>query len=80
MVHTGKPKRGEAAHAVPADGDVDLGVLQHVAHVERSGDVGRRNDERKYRFAGFIARVINAGFHPPLSPMGLEPLGFVHFF
>jgi len=29
------------------DDDVDLGMLQHVAHVERTGHVGGRNDERK---------------------------------
>ena len=80
VIGAGEPERGVAAHAMPADGDVDLGVLQHVAHVERAGDVGRRNDERKYRFAGLECGVVDAGFDPPLSPVGLEPLGLVNFF
>ena len=37
-----QPQRGQAAHALPANNDVDLGVLQHVAHVEVAGNVGRR--------------------------------------
>ena len=35
VVGAGQPERVVAAHAVPADGDIDLGVLEHVAHVER---------------------------------------------
>ena len=35
VVGARQPQRDVAAHAVPADGDVDFGVLQHVAHVER---------------------------------------------
>ena len=31
-----------AAHAVPAGEDVHLGLVQHVAHVQPAGDVGRR--------------------------------------
>ena len=33
---------------MPADGDVDLGVFEHVADVQRPGHVGRRDDQRKY--------------------------------
>ena len=40
-------ERIEAGHAAPADLGVDDGVLEHVAHVERTGDVGRRYGERK---------------------------------
>ena len=55
VVGAGQPERVVAEHAMPADGDVDLGVLEHVADVERAGDVGRRNDERKYAAAGVSA-------------------------
>ena len=41
VVHAGKPEGAFATHAVPADEHVDLGVLEHVAHVDRAGDVGR---------------------------------------
>ena len=47
VVGAGEPEGVVAEHAMPADGDVDLGVLEHVADVERAGDVGRRDDERK---------------------------------
>ena len=50
-----EPERDVAAHAMPADGNVDFGVLQHVAHVERAGHVGRRDDERK---DGLVRRPI----------------------
>ena len=42
-----QPQRVVAAHAMPADRDIDVGVLEHVAHVERAGDVGRRDDQRE---------------------------------
>ena len=38
-------QRVVAAHAMPARGRVDHGVIEHVADVQRSGDVGRRNGE-----------------------------------
>ena len=47
VIGAGKPEGVVADHAMPADGDIDLGVLQHVADVERAGDVGRRDDERE---------------------------------
>ena len=55
MVGAGQPEGVVAEHAMPADGHVDLGVLQHVAHVERAGDVGRRDDEREVRLPGSAA-------------------------
>ena len=45
VVRAGKPEGGVAEHAVPADGDVDLGVLEHVAHVEGAGDVRGRDHQ-----------------------------------
>ncbi len=52
VVGAGQPERVLAEHAMPADGDVDLGVFEHVADVQRAGDVGRRDDERKDLGAG----------------------------
>ncbi len=34
VVGARQPQRRQAAHAIPADDDVDLRLLQHVAHVE----------------------------------------------
>ena len=80
VVGAGQPQRVVAEHAMPADGDVDLGVLEHVADVQRAGDVGRRNDEGKDARRGFSrGGAEDAGVDPPLRPMRLEPLGLVHF-
>ena len=40
---------GRPLHALPANDDVDLGVLQHVSHVEVAGNVGRRQGNGKGR-------------------------------
>ncbi len=47
VVGARQPQRRQAAHALPANDDVDFGVLQHVAHVEVAGNVGRRQRDRK---------------------------------
>ena len=56
VIGAGEPEGVVAEHAMPADGDVDLGVLQHVADVEDAGDVGRRDDEREDAARGFRGR------------------------
>ena len=56
VIGAGQPQGVVAAHAMPADGDVDFGVLEHVADVQRAGDVGRRNDERKDARQGLLRR------------------------
>ena len=79
MVHARKPEHAIAAHTAPAHGDIDLGVLQHVAHMERSGDVGRRDDQREYRLAGLVFGAVNTAFDPPLGPARFEPPWLVNF-
>ena len=51
VVHAGEPESAMAAHAMPADEHVDLRVLEHVADVDRAGDVGWRQGDRKSRVA-----------------------------
>ncbi len=75
-----KEQRVVAAHAMPARGGVDHGVIQHVADVQRSSNVGRRNGERKSRSRRVRIGVKNAGLHPPFGPMRLEALRLVCFF
>ncbi len=41
------PQRASAAHAPPAGENVHLGLVEHVAHVQPAGDVGRRQQNRK---------------------------------
>ena len=36
VIGAGQPERVVAEHAVPADGDIDLGVLEHVARYAAS--------------------------------------------
>ncbi len=80
VVGAGEPEGDVAAHAMPADGDVDFGVLEHVAHVERAGDIGRGDDEREEIAAGLEFGVVDAALDPPLSPAGLEAPGLVDLF
>ena len=42
-----QPQRDEAAHAMPAHDDVHLRLVEHVAHVQAAGDVGRRQQQRE---------------------------------
>ncbi len=66
MVLTGLPERVEAAHPVPADEDVLQRVVEGVAHVERAGDVGRRDHdgERLRPRLRVRARLEGAGLFP----------------
>ncbi len=56
MVGSRQVKRVVALHAPPARQDVDLGVVEHVADVQRAGDVRRRNDDGTGR-----ARIVHVG-------------------
>ena len=50
------PEGVVALHAVPADEHVLDGVVERVAHVQRAGDVRRRDDDGVRRFAPGRAR------------------------
>jgi hypothetical protein len=79
VIGAGEPEGVIADHAMPADGDVDLGVLEHVADVEHAGDVGRGDYEREDA-AGIVGGgAEDAGVNPPLRPMRFEALGLVNF-
>ena len=47
VVGAGQPQRAAAAHAPPAGEDVHLRLVEHVAHVQAAGDVGRRQQDRE---------------------------------
>ena len=79
VVGAGEPEGVVAEHAMPAGGDVDFGVLQHVADVEDAGDVGRRDDEREDASGLGGVGAEDVGVNPPLRPMRFEPLGLVDF-
>ena len=80
VIGAGEPEGCFAAHAMPADGDVDFGVLQHVAHVEEPVTLGGGMTSEKMGLPGWYSARIDAGFDPPLSPTGLEAPGLIDFF
>jgi hypothetical protein len=45
VVHTRKPQRAITAHALVPRHDIHDRMLQRVAHVQRAGNVWRRNDD-----------------------------------
>ena len=53
-------------------------VLEHVADVQRAGDVGRRDDQGEIA-PGARDGMEDAAVDPPLCPMRLKPLRLVHF-
>lgn len=63
MIRSGHPKGIFAHHARAADKDVLDGVVEHVAHVEDSGDVWR-GDYDGVGFAGIGFGVEQAVLHP----------------
>src|SRR5581483_3273950 len=70
------PLRALAAHAVRADQRVLDRAVERVAHVQRAGDVGRRDRDRIVR--GGVAlgpRVEDAAREPALDQRGLDRRG-----
>ena len=68
MVHAGLPEHILFQHAVEAHEDVLDRVVQRVAHVQRPGDIGRRNDDGEGLGAG-------RGPCPGGKGIGLESIG-----
>ena len=77
VVHAGKPQRAMAAHAVPADEHVNLRVLQHVADVDRAGNVWRRKRDRKHGAVGGIFSAEEFLVEPGLGPALFDLLRLV---
>ena len=82
VIGAGKPEGGFAEHAMPADEDIRLRVLEHVPHMEIAGDVGRGQKDGE----GAIVRADRRRFdfeEALLDPIGGPPLfdggGIVRF-
>ncbi len=76
MVGAGHPQGVFARHAGTADEDVLDGVVEHVAHVQHAGDVGRRD----YYAVGFTVigfAVEEAVLHPVGIPFVLDFRGII---
>ena len=67
VVRARLPQGVEAAHSLVADERIQDGVLKGMPHVQRAGDVGRRDDDGK-AWAPTARREIAAGF-----PRGVDP-------
>ena len=91
VVGAGNPDAGLAQHAVPAREDVHLRLVEHVAHVQAAGDVGRRKQLDEGRGLGSCGgagrgRGGGGGRHvkqlfidPVLGPFGFNEGGVVGF-
>src|SRR6185437_12506644 len=80
MVHARKPQCRLAFHAMPADGHIHYGMVEHVTDMQRTSYVRWRNDQRKNGTAGYDVGAVQSVIHPPLRPMRLKTLWFIHFF
>ena len=71
VVHAGQPQRLVALHALAAGEGVHQGVLEGVAQVEGTGDVGRRDHDGVRRLlAGRVGLEVTA-LHPALVQLPL---------
>ena len=71
-----------AAHAVPAGEDVHLRLVEHVAHVQAAGDVGRRQQHGEVALGGALVErggVKEIFTHPVLGPVLFNGGGIVGF-
>ena len=84
VVGADHPVGVEAAHAVIADERVHQGLLEGVAHVQRAGDIGRRQQDAEIIGLGVVYTCgeVIAGFPDrvpaPLDIGRFEALGEFH--
>ncbi len=71
MVGAGQPERVVAAHAMIAGQDILQGVVQGMADMQNTGDIGRRNNDGEPGFA-----ILHRGLEAVLFCPGFQPLFF----
>ena len=49
VIHSRQPQRVESLHAFTADDHIMHRIVQHVAHVQRAGDIWRRHHDNECR-------------------------------
>ena len=82
MIHAWLPEHVLAAHALEADEDVLQRVVERMAHMQRAGDVRRRDDdgERLGVFRSTCAGAEGVGIFPHLGDPRLDRLCVVRLF
>ena len=73
------PQRVDAAHAVIADQHIHQRLLERVPHVQRAGDVRRRQLDAERRRAGRVARLEIPARFPQRVPFRLDGVGLEAF-
>ena len=76
MVRTGLPQGIITLHPLKPDNDILYGVV-HMAHVELSGNVGRRNHNRKRLFASVYLGMKILAVQPFLIKLFFNVLGII---
>ena len=74
VIHARLPEHVLAAHALEADQDVLQRVVERMPHMERAGDVRRRDDDREMLRARLRARPGAEGVRllPKVTDLGLD--------
>src|SRR5258705_7862979 len=79
MVRTRQIQRVVTLHPSPPREDIDLRVVEHVADVQGSGHVWRRNNNRKYRSRGIHIGSEEFFLRPLFCPSLFDQLRFICF-
>jgi hypothetical protein len=81
MVDSGYPQGILACHTGPADQQILNGVVEHMAHMQHPGNIGRRNDNG-IGFPAVGPRFEKASGYPVLIPFifGLPGIIFGCYF
>jgi hypothetical protein len=80
VIGSGNPEGLPAEHALPAHDDVGLSLLEHVAHVEAAGDVGRREEDGEVVGGSGTGRDVEEIFlEPEIRPFFFDGGGVVGF-
>ena len=72
MVGARQPQRVEALHAVVARQRVHDRLVERMAHVQRAGDVGRRQLDAERRLGRVQRRLIGTAGFPQRAPSALR--------
>ena len=79
VVRAGQPEDVVPQHPLPAREDVGQRVIQGVAHVQRAGDIRRRQHHAEHGLARLGLRLERPDGRPETVPAGIHVLMVEHF-